>query len=424
MKKAIIRIFGIFLVILLVATIVNIDSIRQLRHVMSLFDEDKIVDNFLHMEASFPVSKIRRSEHPTKLAAAPGFAVPPTFQYGDSTYDSKAYMDYSNTNGLLVIHRDTIVHESYYNGMLESTTHISWSMAKSFVSALTGIALEEGLFDSVEDPITKYLPELVNTGYNQVRILDILQMSSGVKFDEDYRDFNSDINKFGRYFALGKSFTDFVMGMENEKKPGTYNHYVSINTQVLGMLVTRVSGRSLTQYLQEKIWEPVGMEHNAQWITDKLNMEMALGGLNISLRDYGKFGLLYMHKGNWKGKQIVPESWIEASVQTDAPHLEPGPNPMSNSDFGYGYQWWVPEPGKRDARDGDFFAAGIYNQYIYISPERSLVIVKLSANHHFKEMGDDSKNVHVALLQGIAREFPVETEDAGVAEEDETAAAE
>ena len=148
------------------------------------------------------------------------------------------------------------------------------------------------------------------------------------------------------------------------------------------MLISKMTGKSLSQYAKEKLWDPMGMEHDAQWVIDNEDMELALGGLNVTLRDYSKLGYLFLNKGNWFGKQIVPSRWVEKSVKPDAPHLMPGENPNSSSTFGYGYQWWIPEQP-----DGDFFAAGIYNQYIYVNPKKNLIIVKTSANHHFKEQG-------------------------------------
>jgi len=281
------------------------------------------------------------------------------------------------------------------------TTHISWSVAKSFISGMIGIALEEGLIENLQDPITKYLPQLKECGYNGVPIKDILQMSSGVGFNEDYADFNSDINRFGRYFALGQSFEKFALTLKNARPPGTFNHYVSIDTQVLGMLLTKVTGKTITEYMKEKIWDPMGMEHDAQWIIDSDNMEMALGGLNTTLRDYAKFGMLYLKEGNWFGKQIVPKDWIKQSINIDSPHLQPGEHDLSSSDLGYGFQWWIPE----DA-DGAYFASGIYNQHIYIQPNRNVVVVKLSANYHFKEDVWGEKHMHVDFLKSVVEQFP------------------
>lgn len=371
-----------------------------MHYFVTFFDEDRIVSNFLKVEHREATHLIEKSPNPTRLPKEERYKMLDAFSSQGQTFQVKEYLDYTRTTGLLLIHKDTIIYEQYHNGMNEAMTHISWSVAKSFVSALLGIALDEGLFESIEDPITKYLPQFKDSGYDNVRIKDILQMSSGVGFNEDYRDFYSDINRFGRHIVLGKPYEEFALSLKNERKPGTFNHYVSIDTQVLGMLITKVTGQSLADYAKQKLWDPMGMEHDAQWIVDGTGMEMALGGLNVTLRDYAKMGLLYLHEGNWSGKQIVPKEWVRQSVTPDAPHLMPGEHELSATPFGYGYQWWIPEQP-----DGDFFAAGIYNQYIYVNPKKDLVIVKTSANHHFKEKDDQSKLIHVDLFQAIAEAF-------------------
>ena len=391
---------GILVLILIAVGLYNFKTIKRLNQVNAFFNEDVILDNFLHMEKNFDHHVIQKSATPSKLPKKITHQLLNSFSSDGKEYNVQEYLEYSRATGLMFIHHDTIVFEKYYNGMEESTTHISWSMAKSFVSALLGIVLNEGLVASIEDPITKYLPEFKGTGYDGVRIKDILQMSSGVGFNEDYRDFDSDINRFGRAFAFGTSFGEFAKSLKNEKKPGTFNHYVSIDTQVIGMLIKKMTGKTLSQFAKEKLWDPMGMEHDAQWIIDNEDMEMALGGLNVTLRDYSKLGLLFLRKGNWFGKQIIPAEWVEKSVTPDAPHLMPGINPNSSSNFGYGYQWWIPEQP-----DGDFFAAGIYNQYIYVNPKKDLIIVKTSANHHFKEQDDMSKDIHIDMFQAMAKEF-------------------
>ena len=150
---------------------------------------------------------------------------------------------------MIVIHEDEIVYENYWLDNNESKKHISWSVAKSFISALIGIAFEEGLIDSLDDPVTKYLDDFKNTGYDNVSIKDILQMSTGVLFNEDYADNDSDINRFGRAIATGTSMRDFSKTLTREKEPGTYMHYVSINTQVLGFLLQEVTNKSISEYL-------------------------------------------------------------------------------------------------------------------------------------------------------------------------------
>jgi CubicO group peptidase (beta-lactamase class C family) len=150
--------------------------------------------------------------------------------------------------------------------------------------------------------------------------------------------------------------------------------------------------------LQEKIWTKIGMENNAYYMVDDTGMEWALGGLNATLRDYAKFGLLYLNRGNWKGQQIVPQDWVDASHVATEPHLQPGNNSLSSSDWGYGYQWWIP-----GFPNTDYLAAGIYNQYIYIDPITNVVIAKTSSNYKFNEERQYSKDAHVAIFRAIAQ---------------------
>ena len=286
----------------------------------------------------------------------------------------------------MVIQNDSIVFEEYYLGNSESTRNISWSMAKSFISALMGIAVDEGYITNIDQNVEDYVPELMGSSYEGVRIKDVLQMSTGVKFNEDYGDFNSDINRWGRGFAMGSSQDAFAESLEREVEPGTVNHYVSINTHVLGMVLKRATGKTITNYMQEKLYDPLGMEYNGYWLLDGKEMEMVLGGLNLTMRDYAKIGTLFLKNGNMNGRQIVPQVWVKSSITPDAPHIQPG------EEFGYGYQWWIPQSDV-----GEFMAIGIYNQNIYINPNTNTVIVKLSANPKFNDKSYVPSSNYAAL---------------------------
>jgi len=187
--------------------------------------------------------------------------------------------------------------------------------------------------------------------------------------------------------------------MVNERPPGSYNHYVSINTHVLGMILVRTTGKSIAQYFKEKLWDPIGAEHDAYWLKDEEDMEMALGGLNATLRDYAKVGRLFLNKGNWNGTQIVPANWVKESTTMDAEHLLPTSNNSAHPGTGYGYQWWIPE-----GEDGEFWARGVFNQYIYINPTTRTVIVKNSANQNFYDQTNPHSISHVnmELMRAIA----------------------
>lgn len=370
----------------------------QLYRVIHLYDEDRIVENFLNMEAVFPTRVVHAPADTFEFRQAKR-PLPTSFSYEGKDYDLEEYLEYSRSTGMLVLKNDAIVFEQYWLGHREDGRHISWSVAKSFISALVAIALDERKIKKITDPITKYLPELVDTGYDGVRIKDILQMSSGVGFDEDYAKYSSDINRFGRTVAFGGSMAKYARTLERAREPGTFHHYVSLDTQVLGMLLTRVTGVSLTDYLEEKIWSRIGMEHDAYWLVDASGMELALGGLNATLRDYGRFGLLYLNRGRYGRKSIIPGRWIRESTTADSSHLLPGKgNPASSSSWGYGYQWWIPEPG-----EGDYTAAGVYNQYIYVNPDARVVIVKNSANRRYLIERQESKDLHIAMFREIAK---------------------
>ena len=365
---------------------------------MHLFDQDVITENFTGMNKKFDAHEIIPGDKTFKFPQGNEVQLPENFTSEGVKYNLQQYIDSSFTTGLMVIQNDTIVFEEYYLGNNESNPHISWSVAKSFVSALFGIAMDDGYIKSIDQKVEEYLPELIGSGYEGVKIKDVLQMSVGVGFNEDYGDFNSDINKWGRGFALGKSQNKFASTLVREIEPGTQHHYVSINTHVLGMIITEATGISLSQYLESEIWKPMGMEHSAYWLCDNLGMEVALGGLNVCLRDYAKLGQLYLQKGNWKGQQIVSEDWVIASVTPDAPHIQP----ENALPFGYGYQWWVPA-----GDEGEFLAMGIYDQYIYVNPTTKTVIAKNSANHKFNEPNNSFSNHDVILefFRGIAHSY-------------------
>lgn len=385
------------LLVLFVFGIVRREELTRLYHVIALFEPDVVVENFRGMDEIFFDTRTVHAGDDVWELDYNETALPETYEYDGETKSIDEFLEETWTTGMIVIYDDAVVYEEYFLGGDEASRHISWSVAKSFVSAMMGIAVDEGYIESIEDPATKYVPSLIGSGYEGVRIKDILQMSSGVRFDETYSDFFSDINRMGRVIALNTSLADFIATLENEREPGTYNHYVSMDTQVLGMVLMEATGKSLTELLEEYIWKPVGMETDAYWLVDGDGAELAFGGLNAVLRDYARFGLLYLHDGRRGDDQIVPEDWVTASVTPDAPHLMPGDNPASDWVMGYGYQWWIPaEP------EGDFMAIGIYNQFIYVNPDLGVVIAKNSAYADYDTDGEEKELESVAVFRAIA----------------------
>ena len=368
-------------------------KIKALNTTLTLFDEDKIIENFRSVAEFWPTRSLTQAKVPYIYTYGDSLNVPSSFAYNDQKLGTQQFLKDSWTTGLIVIQNDEIALEDYYLGNSAVTQNISWSMAKSFISALIGIAVNEGHIKSIEQSVDAYATSLGGSGYEGVSIKNVLQMSSGVAFNEDYGDFYSDINRWGRDFSLGNSQDAFAATLKNDIEPGTVNHYVSINTHVLGMVLTQATGRSITDYMQEKLYNPMGMEHDGLWIIDGQGMEMALGGLNLTLRDFAKLGSLYLHDGTFNGQQIVPASWVADSRTMDQPHLLPG------NDLGYGYQWWMV-----GGDSGEFMAMGVYGQYIYINPETNTVIVKNSANPFYNDTSyiPSSDFAHLALFRALS----------------------
>lgn len=374
-------------------------SDRRLEFAASLFSGQPQFERFRSCDAIFPTTTIRRSGPVFPFGSAPR-ELPERYSFEGSARSLSEFLREVDTTGLLVVKDDDIAFEQYWHGYTQQTRCLSMSVAKSFVSALIGIALDEAHFQSIEDPITRYVPELKGSGYDGVRIKDILQMSSGVRWNEDYSDPESDINRFAKAWAFGSSLDDCTRGCVPELPPGSFNRYVSMDTQALGMLLVRTTGESLSKYLEDRIWKKLGMECDAYWMTDEDGMELALGGLCVTLRDYARFGRLYLRGGDWEGQQVIPAQWVRDSVSPDAPHLQPGLNDASESELGYGLQWWLP-----NNPDGEYLAIGVYGQFIYLYPKEQLLITKTSANRNYAQTDDEAgfrELEHIEMFRAIA----------------------
>lgn len=272
-----------------------------------------------------------------------------------------AYLEEHKTVAFLIIKNDTIQYEKYFKGYDAQSIVPSFSMAKSVTSILIGCAIDDGLIQSVEEPITNYIPELAKNGFEKVTIRHLLQMTSGIDFNESY------VNPFGdaASFYYGLNLRKNIEKMKLDTEPGLSFDYVSGNTQLLGLVLERaLKDRTVTSYLQQKIWTPLGMEYDASWSIDreKEGLEKTFCCLNARARDFAKLGRLYKNKGHWNGKQIVSQEWVEASTRLDT---------TDGSASYYQYQWWMPTPGE------DFMAQGILGQYVYVHPAKDLVIVRL-----------------------------------------------
>jgi CubicO group peptidase (beta-lactamase class C family) len=375
-------------------------AVRRVEFIRTLFRNRDHVADFRNMKAFFPSVRVPTAGSPSALTQGSPVDLPASFDFRGARIDTTSFLALTDTTGLIVIKDDKIVFEHYFRGTDAHTRTIAWSVSKAFVSALVGIAVGEGKIHSVGDPVTQYVPELAGSGYDGVRIKDVLQMSSGARWNEDYSDPRSDVVRFGHAVAFGQSLNAFAATLPREHAPGTYLRYNSMDTQVLSMVLRRATGTSLANYLATRLWQPLGMQDDAYFLTDRNGVEFAAGGLNATLRDYARLGLLYAHYGNWHGVQIVPAEWVRASITPDAPQLMPGRRASSTEIWGYGYHWWIP-----DLR-GDYVAVGIFNQFIYVDPRERLVIVKSSANHaygtgHGYDETKDLESTHLALFKAI-----------------------
>lgn len=388
------------LALILLLGLIYFPKLKRVYHAMNLFEESEIVENMRTVNEWWDSRPIDAPEIKHQFPVKEGFQMPESFNTGKSYIETNEFLKDTYTTGFLILQSDSLVYEEYFRGHEPETEQIVWSVSKSFLSALFGIAIDEGHIKSIEQTVDEYSPSLKGSGYEGVRIKDVLQMSTGIAFNEDYADFNSDINRWGRDFSWGNSQDAFAASLKGDKEPGTYHHYVSLDTHVLGMILVQATGKSITEYAKEKLWDPLGMEHDSHWLIDDYGMEAALGGLTTTVRNCAKLGYLFLNEGNWYGKQIVSKDWVKASTTPDAPHLIPGNRANSAHDLGYGYQWWIPE-----GDEGEFLAVGVYNQFIYINPTTETIVVKHSANPGFGQ-GDflSTSQVFVEMCREIARQ--------------------
>ncbi len=249
-----------------------------------------------------------------------------------------------------------------------------------------GVLLAEDTIGSIDDPVTRYAPALIGSAYDGATIRNVLNMASGVKFDEDYLAFDSDINKIGSGLALGGSMDSFAQGIAGQiGPPGIHWQYVLIDTHVLGIVIRGAAGRSTPDLLSEKMMVPLGLEIEPYYVTDGNGVALVLGGLNMITRDYARFGQLYLNDGRANGRQILPQDWVRASTMPPAPE-----------GVGYGFQWSIPP----DAVLGEFMARGAHGQYLYINRLADVVIAMNAANSSFTEPGVDTTNI--AMYRTVA----------------------
>lgn len=367
------------------------NELKLLYRSLNGFKEENLAHTFQHIYDIQPTSLVQRGETISEFERNES-ELPQKFTFKDESFLVEDYLKDTRTSGLLVIKDDVIKHESYDLGADEKTLFSSNSMGKSFVSALMGIAIEEGYIQSVDEPIGKYIPEFRGTEMESIPIKACLQMASGINFDEDH-----DMSSYSMRTLLGTPAMKIISKVGMKEEPYMYRRYLSINTEILGEVIRNATGYTLAEYMEEKLWKKLGVEQDAYWTLSN-DKELAMGGLSVSLRDYARFAKLYLDNGSWEGKQIIPRKWVEDSVDISAAYSKPGANEDAYNAIGYGYQWWVPE-----GDEGEFLAIGVYSQWIYINPTKRMIIVKTSADPNF--MAKEYELKHVEFFRSIAENY-------------------
>ena len=298
----------------------------------------------------------------TRTIAAGG----PVHAFGRGTpikldLDIDAFMKSQRTAGLVIVHNDMIRFEKYGLDFGPEGRWTSFSVAKSLTSTMVGAAVKDGYIKSLDDKVTQYIPTLRGSVYDDVTVRQLLTMTSGAKWNEDYADPQSDVARFQLQKPVeGEDVTvSYMKKLTREAPAGTKWVYKTGETNLIGVLVSSATGKKLGEYLSEKVWKPYGMERDAYWVLGDTGHEIAGCCLAASTRDFARFGQFVMDGGMAGGKRVVPDDWFAAATIKQADIAQPG--------RGYGYQWWTYD-------DGSYSAQGIFGQGIFIDPKRKLVI--------------------------------------------------
>lgn len=379
----------------------NIQELLTLREYVQTFEPESIDENFRSLYERESSIKIERAGPVAELNEAfRDDALPDTYLFESEERDIDEFLARSQTTGLAILHHGDLIYEMYDRGNSRESLAIQMSVSKSMASFLIGVAIEDGHIDSVDSLVTDYVPELKGTAYDDVTVRDVLEMSSGVRWVEDPGQLDSELVQSILAIRLG-SIDEFTKGVPRENEPGAYNHYASVDTHVLGMVIRGATGMTYYDYFEQELWSELGAEGDAYILVDAAQEPVVFGGVNIRLRDMIRFGKLYIDGGqNQFGEQLVSSEWIKTSTTPDVPRLMPGlDNPESAHGFGYKYQWWIPFTPDGD----DFSAIGIFGQFIYINPSRGVVIAKTSAYTDYTVDGELVNHETLIAFQEIAR---------------------
>ena len=360
----------------------NVDTLGA-AHELLFWKPEQQAPSYRNMNRIFPTRAFKASAKPYPLPPAAESLPPITYQLAGREFTLDSFLVRNHLAGLLLIKNGEIVSERYLQGNTDTTRWISFSVGKSIVSTLAGAAVQDGAIKSLDDPVTAYLPELKGTGYDGTNVRQLLQMSSGVKYNEDYRDSTAEIATVVKCIADREPgcILNAAKRWPRIAAPGTVFNYNTAETQLIGYLVQAATKKHLADYLAEKIWGPFGMERDGYWITEgEDGPEFAGGGCNMTLRDWGRFGLFMLGGGKANRRAVLPPDWIKAATQPGGPHLQYG-KLYPGFPLGYGYYWWLYPPAVASANpaiDRAYEAEGVFGQTIHIDPKENLVVVTWS----------------------------------------------
>ncbi len=358
---------------------------------------ENLVAVYSHFDELFPSRAVRHAATPFlfKRATQPKIS----YKFKSEQLSIEDYLGRHPTTGLLIAKDDTILYEHYQYARTDHDRFLSQSMAKTITAMLIGIAVAEGKIKSIDELVSIYVPGLANTEYGKTAIRDLLHMSSGVAFVENY-DFNDDIAKLGRAL-FGASKEDPVVSVAQFNTriapPGTKWHYASAETEILGLVLRAAVGMPVADYLGDRIWQQIGTEADASWAIDGTGQEVAFCCFNATLRDYARLGRLLAYDGAWEGRQLIPRQWLldATTVRPADAYLAPG---TASPYFGYGYQVWL-FPGKQRR----FALIGIRGQLILVDPVSKVVMVHTAVR--LKPTDPSSNAETIALFLGAVEQF-------------------
>ena len=277
----------------------------------------------------------------------------------------KQLEDYKSV-AFLIIKNDSIIHEQYWGGYSDSSLSNSFSMAKSIVGMLIGIAIDEGKIKSIDEPVADFIPEFKDAPKNKITIKHLLMMSSGLDWNEGYASLTSQVTE--SYY--GKDLYQLVTSLKAVEEPGKFWEYKSCDTELLGIILTKATEMSIAEYASQKLWTPLNANHAAQWSLDNENgYEKAFCCFYSNARDFARYGKLYLQKGNWEGKQIVDSNYVNATTTANLLVDKETNQPTEN----YGYQFWITNYDNHHI----FYMRGILGQYVIVIPDKNIIIVRL-----------------------------------------------